>query len=199
MKLTGKLSTLGFRVQLATLLNWILDFLTNRPQTVWIGGHTSSTLVLNTNTKSCVLSSPPADAVHPWLQWWSMLRSLWTNPPSSAGLQTRRRIDIRNKSATLQSCAQRPTYCSMSIKPRSWSLILEKKEEKTPPHVYQWSWVELSGAGEQFQVPGNQHHRETVTMSHISTLIKKAQKQLHFLGKLKETKNEEKNIILVIF
>ncbi len=40
-----------------TLCNWILDFLTNRPQTVRIGGHTSFTLVLNTGaTQGCVLS-----------------------------------------------------------------------------------------------------------------------------------------------
>ncbi len=41
----NKFSTLGLST---TLCNWILDFLTNRPQTVQIGGHTSSTLVLNT-------------------------------------------------------------------------------------------------------------------------------------------------------
>ncbi len=34
-----------------------LDIHTNRPQTVWIGGHTSSTLVLNTGApQGCVLS-----------------------------------------------------------------------------------------------------------------------------------------------
>ncbi len=51
MKLIGKLSTLGLST---TLCNWILDFLTNRPQTVRIGGHTS-TLVLNSEApQSCV-------------------------------------------------------------------------------------------------------------------------------------------------
>ncbi len=40
-----KLSTLGLST--TPLCNWILDFLTNRPQTVQIGSHTSSTLVLS--------------------------------------------------------------------------------------------------------------------------------------------------------
>ncbi len=39
MKLMGKLNTLSLSI---TLCNWIMDFLTNRPQTVWIGSHTSS-------------------------------------------------------------------------------------------------------------------------------------------------------------
>ncbi len=46
IKLIAKFSTLGLST---TLCNWILDFLTNRPQTVQIGGHTSYTLVLNTS------------------------------------------------------------------------------------------------------------------------------------------------------
>ncbi len=53
MKLIGKLSTLGLST---TLCKWMLDFLTNRPQTVQIGGHTSSTLVLSTGApQRCVL------------------------------------------------------------------------------------------------------------------------------------------------
>ncbi len=40
-----------------TLCNWILDFLTNRPQSVRIGSLSSSTLVLNTGApQGCVLS-----------------------------------------------------------------------------------------------------------------------------------------------
>ncbi len=37
--------------------NWKLDFLKNRPETVWFGVHTSSTLVLNTGaSQGCVVS-----------------------------------------------------------------------------------------------------------------------------------------------
>ncbi len=49
-----KLSTLSMST---TLCNWILDFLTNRPQTIQIDSHTPSTLVLNTRApQGCVLS-----------------------------------------------------------------------------------------------------------------------------------------------
>ncbi len=52
MKLTGKFSTMSSST---TLWNWTFNFHTNRPQTVWIGGHTSSTM--NTGApQSCVLS-----------------------------------------------------------------------------------------------------------------------------------------------
>ncbi len=53
-KLVQKLSSLGL---VSSLCTWILDFLRNRPQNVRMGGHTSSTLILNTGTpQGCVLS-----------------------------------------------------------------------------------------------------------------------------------------------
>lgn len=44
-KLTAKLYSLGLNT---SLCNWILDFLTNHSQYVRVGGHISSTLVINT-------------------------------------------------------------------------------------------------------------------------------------------------------
>ncbi|KAF0039088.1 hypothetical protein F2P81_009572 [Scophthalmus maximus] len=53
-KLITKLCDLGINT---SLCNWILDFLTNRPQSVRLGNHTSSTLILNTGVpQGCVLS-----------------------------------------------------------------------------------------------------------------------------------------------
>jgi len=53
-KLITKLSDLGIN---ASLCNWVLDFLTNRPQSVRLENHTSSTLILNTGVpQGCVLS-----------------------------------------------------------------------------------------------------------------------------------------------
>ena len=53
-KLITKLSDLGIDT---SLCNWILDFLSNRPQSVRIDNHTSSTLILNTGVpQGCVLS-----------------------------------------------------------------------------------------------------------------------------------------------
>ncbi|XP_059813893.1 uncharacterized protein LOC132385667 [Hypanus sabinus] len=53
-KLIGKLNLLGLNT---SLCNWILDFLTGRPQSVWIGGSISNTITLSTGApESCVLS-----------------------------------------------------------------------------------------------------------------------------------------------
>ncbi len=104
-------STLGLST---TLCNWILDLLTNRPQTVQIVGHTSSTLVLNTGApQGCVLSPLLTTAVLD-------MESLRMTPPSLAGLQTMMRLHIGRKSTILLSGTQRTTYCSMSAESRSW-------------------------------------------------------------------------------
>ncbi|KAI4895198.1 hypothetical protein NFI96_023811, partial [Prochilodus magdalenae] len=53
-KLAGKLLTLGLT---PTLCNWVLNFLTDRPQSVRIGSRTSSTRTVSTGTpQGCVLS-----------------------------------------------------------------------------------------------------------------------------------------------
>ena len=52
-KLITKLRTLGLNT---SLCNWILDFLTGRPQVVRAGNNTSATLILNTGApQMCVL------------------------------------------------------------------------------------------------------------------------------------------------
>ena len=54
-KLITKLRTLGLNT---SLCNWILDFLTGRPQVVKIGSNTSATLFLNTGApQGCMLST----------------------------------------------------------------------------------------------------------------------------------------------
>ena len=53
-KLITKLRILGLNT---SLCNWILDFLTGRPQVVRVGNNTSATLILNTGApQGCVLS-----------------------------------------------------------------------------------------------------------------------------------------------
>ncbi|KAI4888412.1 hypothetical protein NFI96_009397, partial [Prochilodus magdalenae] len=56
-KLVSKLGSLGLD---SSICSWVLGFLTDRPQCVRIGNHTSSTLILNTGTpQGCVLSPLP--------------------------------------------------------------------------------------------------------------------------------------------
>jgi hypothetical protein len=53
-KLIKKLRTLGLNT---SLCNWILDFLTGRPQVVRVGNNTSTMLILNTGApQGCVLN-----------------------------------------------------------------------------------------------------------------------------------------------
>jgi hypothetical protein len=53
-KLITKLRTLGLNT---SIWNWILDFLTDRPQVVRVGNNTSATLILNTGApQACILS-----------------------------------------------------------------------------------------------------------------------------------------------
>ena len=55
MKLISKFCGLGLGTSL--FCNWILNFLTHRPQSVRIGTNTSSTIILNTSApQGCVLS-----------------------------------------------------------------------------------------------------------------------------------------------
>jgi hypothetical protein len=55
-KLITKLRTVGLNT---SLCNWILDFLTGRPQVVRVGNNTSVTLILNIGApQGCVLSPP---------------------------------------------------------------------------------------------------------------------------------------------
>ena len=57
-KLITKLTSLGLNT---SLCNWILDFLTGRPQVVRVGNKLSATLILNTGAPQ----SPPVLLVHP--------------------------------------------------------------------------------------------------------------------------------------
>ncbi len=61
--------------------------------------------------------------------------------------------------------------------------FIKKGSKDSHPCLHQWS---CGGAGEQFQVPGNQQHKEPVMV--ISTLVRKAQEFLHFLKELKKAK-----------
>ena len=54
LKLITKLRILGLNT---SLCNWILDFLTGRPQVVRVGSNTSATLIVNTGApQGCMLS-----------------------------------------------------------------------------------------------------------------------------------------------
>jgi hypothetical protein len=60
-KLINKIRTLVINT---SLCNWILDFLTGRPQVVRVGNNTSATVILNTGPSGVCAQSPPLLPVH---------------------------------------------------------------------------------------------------------------------------------------
>jgi hypothetical protein len=70
-KLITKLRTLGLNT---SLCNWILDFLTDRPQVVRIGINTSATLILTPLRGEC--SVPSFTPCSPMIAWQGVAGSL---------------------------------------------------------------------------------------------------------------------------
>ncbi len=130
MKLIGKLNTPDLSI---TLCNWIMDFPTDRLQTVQISSHTSSILVLNTGAPQGCVPSP-------------LQLTLYTHdcPPRKSENSTVKyvndtivigRIFNKNESSyqevsIFHSGALRKIYRSTSAKPRSWSLILGRRGQR---------------------------------------------------------------------
>lgn len=145
MKLIGKLTTPATR---------FLDFLTNRHETVGIGSHTYSTLVLTTSAPEGCVFSPLS----------FMLYSHDRTPRHQLDCKACRQHHCHllhykqrwhfTSGGNQQSGAQRTIYRSTWTKPRVWFWILEIKEAKTHTNVY------ISGA-EVEKVNGlrNRHHR----------------------------------------
>ena len=76
--------------------------------------------------------------------WWSM----WMILTPWAALQTAMRVHTSRKLTFVQSGAQWTICWSMSAKPRSWLLTLERKRQRhTHPCLHQWSG---GGPGESF-------------------------------------------------
>ena len=70
-KLINKLRTLGLNT---SLWNWILDFLTDRPQVVRVGKNLSTTLILNMGPSGVCAQFPPVLPVHSWLHGQARLQ-----------------------------------------------------------------------------------------------------------------------------
>uniref|UniRef100_A0A3B4TE14 Reverse transcriptase domain-containing protein n=1 Tax=Seriola dumerili TaxID=41447 RepID=A0A3B4TE14_SERDU len=183
-KLITKLSDLGIN---ASLCNWILDFLTNRPQSVRLGNHTSSTLTLNTGVpQGCVLSP--------------LLYSLFTydcTPVHGSNSIVKFADDttviglIRNndESAYREEVQHLAEWCAdnnlaLNIKKTKELIVDFRKRSDTPaPLLINETEVERVTSFKFLGV----HISEDLSWSlNTSTLVKKAHQRLFFLRRLKK-------------
>ena len=181
-QLIHKLDQLGLNT---SLCNWLLDFLTGRPQAVWVGSNTSSTITLNTGApQGCVLSP--------------LLFTLLTHdctPSFSSNLFIKFADDttvvgsINNDETNYRSEVSRlATWCKVN----NLHLNVEKTKEivvdfrrvhtqHTPltingPAVERMSSTKFLGV----------HISEDLSWSHnTASLAKKSQQRLYFLRKLR--------------
>ncbi len=194
-QLIHKLVQLGLNT---SLCNWLLDFLTGRPQAVRVGSNTSSSITLNTGApQGCVLSP--------------LLFTLLTHdctPSHNSNLF----IKFADDTTVVGSHQQ-----------QRWDKLQERGEP--PGWVVQWQqslsecgedegdccWLQENalsacssdhqwcdrGESEQHQVPGCTHHRGPLLDQHTAALAKKAQQRLYFLRKLRRAEPRPHHVHLL--
>ncbi len=121
-QLTHKLVQLGLNT---SLCNWLLDFLTGRPQAVRVGSNTSSTITLNTGApQGCVLSpllftllthdcTPSHNSVVHITEWWGVHITedlSWTNNTAALAKKAQQRLYFLRK--LRRARAPTPVICT---------------------------------------------------------------------------------------
>ncbi|KAI4899020.1 hypothetical protein NFI96_007116 [Prochilodus magdalenae] len=182
--LIGKLNLLGLNTSLS---NWILDFLTGRPQSVRIGRNTSSTTTLSTGApQGCVLS--PLLFTLPTHDCAAMHSSnhiiKFVDDMTVVGL-----INKNDESAYREEVQRLTDWCRTN----NLSLNVDKTKEMvvdfrrtrrdhSPLHI-NGSTVEIVKSTKFLGV----HLAEDLTWSlNTSTITKKAQQRLYFLRRLRK-------------
>ncbi|KAI4888037.1 hypothetical protein NFI96_004468 [Prochilodus magdalenae] len=182
--LIGKLNLLGLNTSLS---NWILDFLTGRPQSVRIGRNTSSTTTLSTGApQGCVLS--PLLFTLPTHDCAAMHSSnhiiKFVDDMTVVGL-----INKNDESAYREEVQRLTDWCRTN----NLSLNVDKtkdmvvdfrrtRRDHSPLHI-DGSTVEIVKSTKFLGV----HLAEDLTWSlNTSTITKKAQQRLYFLRRLRK-------------
>ncbi|KAI4889747.1 hypothetical protein NFI96_019341, partial [Prochilodus magdalenae] len=182
--LIGKLDLLGLNTSLS---NWILDFLTGRPQSVRIGRNTSSTTTLSTGApQGCVLIPPLFTLLtHDCAAMHSSNHIIkFADDTTVVGL-----ISRNDESAYREEVQRLTDWCRTN----NLSLNVDKTKEMvvdfrrtrrdhSPLHIH-GSTVEIVKSTKFLGV----HLAEDLTWSlNTSTITKKAQQRLYFLRRLRK-------------
>ncbi len=182
-QLINKLSLLGLN---NSLCNWILDFLTGRPQSVRVGHNTSSTTTLSTGApQGCVLSPLLFTLLtHDCTAKFSSNHIIkFADDTSVVGL-----ISNTDETHYREEVAQLAEWCGAN----NLSLNVEKTKEVVmdfrrnpvdhPPLTIDTSTVERVSSAKFLGV----HITEDLTWTtNTKSISKKAQQRLHFLRRLK--------------
>ncbi len=167
-QLIHKLVQLGLNM---SLCNWLLDFLTGRPQAVWVGSNTSSTITLNTGPpQGCVLSPLLFTLLtHDCTQSHNSNRFIkFADDTTVVGLISNRdETNYRNEVSRLAGVVQWQQSLSECGEDEGDCRWLQESALSACSSDHQWC---DRGESEQHQVPGCAHHRgPLLDQQHCST------------------------------
>lgn len=183
-KLVQKLSNLGFG---SSLCSWILDFLSNRPQSVRMGEHTSSTLILNTGTpQGCVLSPI---LYSPFTHDCSTIHSTNTIVKFADDTTLIGLISDCDETAYREEVQHLTEWCchnnlDLNIT-KTKELIVDFRKSKRVEHSALHIYGKEVERVESFKFLGVHISADLTWTVHISHQVGKAQQRLYFLRKLK--------------
>ncbi|KAK3511500.1 hypothetical protein QTP70_009000 [Hemibagrus guttatus] len=176
-KLIAKLGDVGI---CTSICNWIMDFLTNRPQSVRLGNHISSTLILKTGVpQGCVLSPLLYSLfTHECVPWHSSnIFIKYADDTTVVG-----RISNNDESAYREEIQSLSAWCSMNN--------LTLNATKTKDLIVDFRKSNSSGSEVErvssFKFLGVRISEDLSWRLNTSTLVKKGQQCLYFLRRLKK-------------
>lgn len=177
-----KLAPLGFDT---SLCNWLLDFLTDRTQSVRVGNNTSSVITLSTSSpQGCVLSP----ILFTLMTHDYVARSTANNIKYADGTTVVGLINNNDNRAYRQEVEQLVEWCGKN----NLFLNVDKTKEiivdfrKSQPHhaplLINNTTVEIVGSTRFLGV----HITDRLTWTeNITSLVKRAQQRLHFLRRMR--------------
>ncbi|KAK3564182.1 hypothetical protein QTP86_011022 [Hemibagrus guttatus] len=171
-----------------SICNWIMDFLTNRTQSVRLGNHLSSTLTLNTGVpQGCVLSPLLYSLfTHDCIPWHnSNIFIKYADDPTVVG-----RISNNDDSAYREEIQCLSAWCSMNNltlnSTKTKELIVDFRKSSSSRH----SPIYINGSEVErvssFKFLGVHISEDLCWHLNTSTLVRKAQQPLYFLRRLKK-------------
>nr|XP_049579054.1 uncharacterized protein LOC125970577 [Syngnathus scovelli]XP_049579055.1 uncharacterized protein LOC125970577 [Syngnathus scovelli] len=181
--LVGKLEHLGFNTPLR---NWLLDFLTNRPQSVRVGQNTSDVITLSTGSlQGCVLSP----LLCTLMTHDCVLRFITNHIVKSADdttvvglIRDNNDLDYREEVEQLVGWCRENSLILNEEKMKEIIVDFRKKQPHHAPLIINSSAVEVVSSTKFLGV----HITEDLTWTMNTTaLVKRAQKRLYFLRRMR--------------